>query len=71
MEVEDMKTSEARHYGETCTVCEQKKESGIHLYTSFICKECEREIVNTDTSDANYEYFVQQLKKASTPKLFS
>ncbi|MBU5223216.1 sigma factor G inhibitor Gin, partial [Vibrio cholerae] len=32
---------------EACLICEEYKLEGIHLFESFICMDCEREIVNT------------------------
>lgn len=57
--------------GETCVVCETIKLSGIHLYTSFICKECEHDIIGTDTKDAKYKYYLKQLRKITNPEIFS
>jgi hypothetical protein len=56
---------------ETCVVCEQTKPLGIHLYTAFICTECERELIETDAADPRYKYFLQRLKKITTPEIFS
>ncbi|MDM5152851.1 sigma factor G inhibitor Gin [Bacillus sp. DX1.1] len=49
-----------------CIVCEHKKDDGIHLYTSFICEACERDMVETETNDPKYIYFLQQLRKIQT-----
>ena len=49
--------------GEKCLICEQNKLEGIHLFQSFICLECEREIINTKTNDPKYQYFVYQMAK--------
>ena len=57
--------------GKTCVVCESMKPSGIHLYTSFICEECERDIIGTDTKDMKYKYYLKQLKKITNPEIFS
>lgn len=57
--------------GETCVVCESIKSTGIHLYTSFICEECERDIIGTDTKDLKYKYFLKQLRKITHPEIFS
>ena len=62
--------SPKRSGGETCVICEQEKSTGIHLYTSFICTECERKIISTDTSDPQYKFYIKQLKKINTPKIF-
>jgi len=56
---------------ELCVVCEEKKMSGIHLYTSFICTDCERAMVSTETNDPKYVYFLKQLKKVAVPGIYS
>lgn len=55
---------------ETCVICEQSKRKGIHLYTSFICIECEKNIISTDTSDPQYKYYLKKLRKINTPELY-
>ncbi len=55
----------------TCVICEQLQSTGIHLYTSFICMQCEEQIVNTETDDPHYNYYVQQLKRVTTPEILS
>jgi len=52
-----------------CVVCEQMKSDGIHVYTSFICDECERKIIQTNTEDPNYKFYLHQLKKVRTELL--
>ncbi|KAB7663254.1 sigma factor G inhibitor Gin [Bacillus sp. B1-b2] len=49
---------------EVCLICETKKEQGIHIMHSFICMDCEKELVNTKTSDPKYSFFVYQMGKA-------
>lgn len=56
---------------ETCIICEQRKKKGIHLYTSFICIDCEKEMLQTDTNDPKYQYFIKRLKCAAKPEIFS
>lgn len=58
-------------YGETCIICEEHKTKGFHLYHSFICLNCENEIVQTNTNDPKYQYFIEKLKKAANPKIYS
>ncbi|MEH7457078.1 carnitine--CoA ligase [Bacillus pseudomycoides] len=48
---------------EVCIVCENKRDNGIHVRTSFICGDCERDMVRTDTNDPKYIYYLQQLRK--------
>ncbi|WP_048828114.1 sigma factor G inhibitor Gin [Bacillus sp. B-jedd] len=57
--------------GELCVVCEERKMRGIHLYTSFICMECERDMVSTETNDPRYIYFLKRLKKVAVPGIYS
>ncbi|MFD1736875.1 sigma factor G inhibitor Gin [Bacillus salitolerans] len=59
------------NYGETCLICEQVKEKGIHLYTSFLCVECEQEIIHTQTSHPNYKFYLQQMRKITKPPIYS
>ncbi|MBA4537469.1 sigma factor G inhibitor Gin [Bacillus aquiflavi] len=56
---------------ETCIICNQVKTIGIHLYTSFICIECENDLIKTTTSDPKYKYYLNKLKKINTPQIFS
>ncbi|MDQ0220924.1 sigma factor G inhibitor Gin [Peribacillus cavernae] len=57
--------------GEACVVCEEVKSVGIHLYTAFICKECEKDIIHTDTDNPKYKYYLKQLKKVNNPEIYS
>lgn len=56
--------------GECCIICGHFKFKGIHLYTSFICSECEKELIKTDTNDPKYKFYLKQLKKVNTPQIF-
>jgi len=72
MEVEELSSLFAHiHYEETCVICDQLRPKGIHLCTSFICVECERDLIHTETNDPKYKYFLKQLKKITTPEIFS
>ncbi|PKG22452.1 sigma factor G inhibitor Gin [Niallia nealsonii] len=48
---------------ETCLICEKQKALGIHLYHSFICLDCEMDIINTKTNDQKYQFYVRRLKQ--------
>jgi hypothetical protein len=67
MEVEKV---EGLIVGEECIICEKQKDKGIHLYTSFICRECEHKITNAKTSDPMYRYYINKLKKVNRPTLY-
>lgn len=56
---------------ETCVICDEKKGKGIHLYTSFLCIDCERDIILTDTNDPKYKYYLKKLRQITTPEIFS
>jgi hypothetical protein len=71
MEVERLSSLAHNHFEDKCVICENLKPKGIHLYTSFICTECEHDLIQTDTSDPRYKYFLKQLKKITTPEIFS
>ena len=60
-----------KNIGETCVICEQSKYRGIHLYTRFICTECERDMIQTETNDPKYHYYLSKLKKVTTPEIYS
>jgi len=72
MEVEAVSSLKLeQNHGETCIICEHKKIEGIHLYTKFICMDCEKDMIQTDTSDPKYKYYLTQLKKVNTPEIYS
>ena len=72
MEVEELGMLMAKkHIGEECVICEQTKLSGIHLYTSFICTDCESDLISTDTSNPKYKFYLDRLKKITNPEYFS
>lgn len=60
-----------KNVGETCIICDQPKNRGIHLYTSFICSDCEKDIIQTDTNNPKYKYYIKQLKLITKPEIFS
>lgn len=67
-----MSSSLAKKYpGELCVICDQSKDEGIHLYTSFICSHCEKSMISTDTRDPQYKYYLKKLKKINTPEIYS
>ncbi|WP_459503760.1 sigma factor G inhibitor Gin [Bacillus sp. C1] len=48
---------------EVCIVCENRKNDGIYVQTSFICGDCERDMIETETNDPKYIYYLQRLRK--------
>ncbi|MBU8908402.1 sigma factor G inhibitor Gin [Desertibacillus haloalkaliphilus] len=56
-----------QHKHKQCVVCDENKQQGIHLFDSFICEDCEREIVLTDTKDKLYKYYLEKLRKIKLP----
>lgn len=46
-----------------CIICNQVKSDGIHICTSFICTDCESELVQTDVLDVKYSYFIEQMRQ--------
>lgn len=62
---------ENRNIQELCGICEEEKAQGIHLYTLFICKECEFNMVHTEPHEEKYRYYVKKLKNLNQPQLYS
>jgi len=60
-----------KQIGEECVICEQTKQRGIHLYTSFICTDCESDLISTDTNNPKYKYYLKKLKKITNPEIYS
>lgn len=56
---------------EKCVICDDVKSRGIHLYTSFICTDCEHDLIKTETDDPKYKYYLNQLKKVTKPEIYS
>lgn len=56
---------------EYCGICEEKKERGIHLYTLFICTDCEYNMIRTEPREAKYHYYVKKLKNMNQSQLYS
>lgn len=55
-----------RKTGKTCIICEMEKNQGYYILSSFICKECEEEIVQTEADDQTYQFFIKQLGKITS-----
>jgi hypothetical protein len=67
----EMESLAAKSTGEACVVCEKSKSLGIRVWNQFLCVECERKIVSTDTDDEQYHYYLKQLRKVSLPQVNS
>lgn len=49
--------------GEQCLICEKEKMLGIHICHQFICLSCEQALVDTDTGDESYAYYLRKLRR--------
>lgn len=56
---------------EHCGICEEEKSKGIHLYTMFICTDCEYNMIHTEPREEKYNYYLRKLKNINQPKLYS
>jgi len=54
-----------------CIICEETRQQGIYICSSFICTSCEYNIIHTDTKEAKYHYYVQKLKPINQLTLYS
>ncbi len=60
-----------RNEKDQCIICNQEKAEGMYLYTSFICTTCEGSIIQTDTTDPKYLFYIKQLKKVTLSRILS
>ena len=65
-----MKQQKVQEY-EYCGICEEPKENGIHLYSMFLCSECEHNMIHTEPREEKYQYYLSKLKNIKQPKLHS
>lgn len=45
-----------------CMICQVSAEEGISILDSFLCVDCEQEIVQTEVEDSRYSMFVYKMK---------
>ncbi|MFK2826988.1 sigma factor G inhibitor Gin [Bacillus sp. B190/17] len=55
----------------TCIICDKEKVEGMHVYTAFICWECERDIVQTEPEEEEYADLVKKLSKIRKSSVLS
>ncbi|TSB45091.1 sigma factor G inhibitor Gin [Alkalicoccobacillus porphyridii] len=48
--------------GQSCLICETRKTAGYKLVNSFVCGDCERKIVGTETGTEDYLVFVSKMR---------
>lgn len=60
-----------KSWRESCILCERQKQHGIHILDSFLCKECEREIIHLEPENPAYEEKVKKLRKLKGHTLLS
>ena len=56
-------------FSECCLVCEEHSFKGIHIFDRFICHDCERKVIQTDTSHENYQFYLEKLRKLRLSRL--
>lgn len=54
-----------------CIICEEQKDKGINLYTTFICTACEHNLIHTEPREEKYNYYVRKLKHMNQPTTYS
>lgn len=45
-----------------CIICQISAEEGIKILDSFLCHDCEQEIVRTEVEDSRYIMFVTKMR---------
>ncbi|MET3700036.1 inhibitor of sigma-G Gin protein [Bacillus oleivorans] len=56
---------------ELCMICEEEKNEGIHLYTSFLCNDCEKQMLTLEPGEPLYQYFIEKLRKMKGIQIYS
>ncbi|WCK54609.1 sigma factor G inhibitor Gin [Aneurinibacillus sp. Ricciae_BoGa-3] len=46
-----------------CIVCGRKDREGIFIFTAFVCRSCEQEMVTTEVNEDKYLYFIKQMRQ--------
>lgn len=46
-----------------CIVCTKVKSEGMNIWSSFICRDCEQEMVQTEVHEEKYPFFIKQMRK--------
>ncbi|WP_093217532.1 sigma factor G inhibitor Gin [Sediminibacillus albus] len=54
-----------------CGICNREKPKGIHLYTLFICCDCEQKMIHTEPCEAEYQHYLDKLKNMKQTTLYS
>lgn len=54
-----------------CVICEEYEMKGIKLCRTFICEQCEYNMVHTDAREVKYRYYIEKLKNSSVETLYS
>ncbi|AST08048.1 inhibitor of sigma-G, Gin family protein [Anoxybacillus flavithermus] len=58
-------------YKETCIVCDEQNKKGIHVFHHFICMDCHNNLIQTETNDEKYKFYVDRLKRIGENKIYS
>ncbi|UCZ53287.1 sigma factor G inhibitor Gin [Bacillus shivajii] len=61
--MESMLDKKKQEHSQECLICKEEKQKGIHLLTYFICKNCEKNVVESVAEDDDYQHYVEQLRK--------
>ncbi|MDB5084852.1 MAG: csfB [Bacilli bacterium] len=52
---------------ETCIICGEQQEMGIHIGEKYLCLGCERKIVNTEVENKLYRTYVKKMRQIFFP----
>lgn len=62
---------EQMSYSKICIVCDEQNKKGIHVFDHFICMDCHNDLIQTETSEEKYKFYVDRLKKIGENKIYS
>ncbi|GAA3892582.1 anti-sigma-G factor [Anoxybacillus suryakundensis] len=58
-------------YSKTCMICNEQNKNGIYIFHHFICMDCHNDLIQTETNDEKYKFYVDRLKKIGENKIYS
>lgn len=61
IEVKGIKTGTEENI---CYICRKEKDNGIMIGKSLICRDCEKEIINIDIENIEYDFYRNKIKGA-------
>ncbi|MFD2706396.1 sigma factor G inhibitor Gin [Salibacterium lacus] len=53
----------------SCTLCRREESRGIYILDIFLCRDCEKELLQLEAEDPTYHQAVKTLSRSRASKL--